>query len=296
MTKERDPYSRVYWRAIDDPKFARVWDDDHALSAWLRLLVAADMSWPASATLYHGIRRSALKVLCDVGLVDMQTAGRYRIHGLDKERAARSETGRTAANIRHHGTADGFPPHTDADYARIAPALRPHSDPETTPFPPVSSTNGDAPALRPHPVSNADGMPSKAEQSNSRAKQEQSTSRAPDRHGLPHITATSQEVAEDITGRPILTAGEKQLTEWDRLVEDHGEDKVAAAFRRVAGGGRLTYRQLVWDAVKDLEPFAKPVQIEDARKADESEKAFDRRVAATRERNAEMRKAMGYDA
>jgi hypothetical protein len=141
MAKIKRPYSRVYWEALDDPKFAHVWDDDHALAAWLRLLVAADMAWPASATLYHGVRRPAIRKLCDVGLVDMQTSGRYRIHGLDKEREARSEEARTAANIRHHGTADGFPPHTDTDYAR------------------------NAPAVRPHPVGNAEGMPSQDEQS-----------------------------------------------------------------------------------------------------------------------------------
>jgi hypothetical protein len=126
MTKIKRPYSRVYWEALDDPKFAHVWDDDHALAAWLRLLVAADMSWPASATLYHGVRRQAVRLLCDVGLVDMQTAGRYRIHGLDKEREVRSEWAATAARARHSGNADG---------------------------------------MRSQPERNAEGMPSKAEQS-----------------------------------------------------------------------------------------------------------------------------------
>jgi hypothetical protein len=172
MTKERDPYSRVYWRAIDDPKFARVWDDDHALSAWLRLLVAADMAWPASATLYHGIRRSALRLLCDVGLVDMQTGGRYRIHGLDKERAARSETGRAAANVRHHGRADAPPAHTDADYARSADALRPH------------------------PVSSADGMPSKDEQSRAEQRRDE-TRRDSGYTGSPSL----------VDGRPLRPVG-----------------------------------------------------------------------------------------
>lgn len=141
MTKARDPYSRVYWRAIDDPKFARVWDDDHALSAWLRLLVAADMAWPASATLYHGVRRAALRVLCDVGLVDMQAGGRYRIHGLDKEREARARAASSAAAARWN---DDEPPH---------PA-------------------GNAEGMRPHPPSNPPRMPSQDEQS--RAEQEQS--------------------------------------------------------------------------------------------------------------------------
>jgi len=133
MTKVTRPYSRVYWEALDDPKFATVWDDDHNLSAWLRLLVAADMAWPASASLYHGVRRQALTVLCDVGLVDMQTSGRYRIHGLDKERTARARQASSAAAARWDGDE---PPH---------PA-------------------GNADGMRPHPMSNPPRMPSQDEQ------------------------------------------------------------------------------------------------------------------------------------
>lgn len=124
--KEKRPYSRVYHEAIDDPKFGKVWDDDHALAAWLRLLVAADMAWPASATLYHGIRKAALKALTDAGLVDMQTGGRYRIHGLDKERNARSDAARRAANFLHHGNADGVPAPSDEDWEEDADAVHPH--------------------------------------------------------------------------------------------------------------------------------------------------------------------------
>lgn len=141
MTKTRRPYSRVYWEAIDDPKFAHVWDDDHALAAWLRLLVAADMAWPASATLYHGVHRGALKRLCEVGLVDMQTGGRFRIHGLDKERAARARQASDAAAARWE---DDEPPN---------PA-------------------GNADGMRPHPPSRPPRMPSQDEQS--RAGDEQS--------------------------------------------------------------------------------------------------------------------------
>ena len=139
MTKPLRPYSRVYWQCVDDERFAHVWDDDRALAAWLRLLVAADMAWPASATLYHGIRPASLRTLVDAGLVDMQTAGRYRIHGLDKERLSRADDARSSANIRWHGRAEGLPSHTDDDYARSADALPSH------------------------PVSNAERMPSRDE-------------------------------------------------------------------------------------------------------------------------------------
>lgn len=108
MTKPQRPYSRVYWEAIDDPKFASVWDDDAALSCWLRLLLAADMAWPASAALYHGIKARPFGVLVDAGLVDPQAGSRFRIHGLDAERAARSRGGSLGADGRWH---NDEPPH-----------------------------------------------------------------------------------------------------------------------------------------------------------------------------------------
>lgn len=121
-------YCRVYWAAIDDPKFVRVWDDDGALACWLRLLVYADMAWPASASLYHGIRKVSLAILTDAGLVDPQSGNRYRIHGLDAERSARSESARNAAAMRWHSA-------------------------------------GNAETMQSHPIGNAETMPSRAEQS-----------------------------------------------------------------------------------------------------------------------------------
>ena len=98
MTKVLRPYSRVYWEAIDDPKFATVWDDDACLAWWLRLLVTADMAWPASATL-PAVPRKVLDSLTkplpehESGLVDIQGRGRFRIHGLDRERLSRGRRG-----------------------------------------------------------------------------------------------------------------------------------------------------------------------------------------------------------
>jgi hypothetical protein len=73
--------------------------------------------------------------------------------------------------------------------------------------------------------------------------------------GLPHLDPVTAGVGEQITGRGVLAAGAKQLTELDRLIEAHGPDAVQAAMRRVANGGRLEWRQLVWGIVKDLEPI-----------------------------------------
>jgi hypothetical protein len=36
---ERAPYSRVYWAIIDDPKFKSIYDDNHHLASWMRLLL-----------------------------------------------------------------------------------------------------------------------------------------------------------------------------------------------------------------------------------------------------------------
>lgn len=98
---ERAAYSRVYWSIIDDPKFATVYDDDHRLATWLRLLLAADQAWPASANLPFGVRKASVAVLCSVGLIDV-TGTRYRVRGLDAERQRRKEwaTSRGASGDR----------------------------------------------------------------------------------------------------------------------------------------------------------------------------------------------------
>lgn len=247
MTAAQDPYSRVYWRAVDDPKFVDVWDDDRALATWLRLLVYADMAWPASGSLYHGIHRPSLEKLVRVGLVDVQGSTRYRIHGLDKEREQRSTHARGAAVARHE-----------------QPASNPRASGE-------------------HPVSSAQGMPSQAEQS--KDKQSTQVRALPDispEDGLPHIGEETQKVGERLTGRGILSAGDKQLTELDRLIEDHGEAKVQAAMSAVADGKQMTWRQLIWGAMKRLEPI--PV----ASRKDDVEEENRARWAKERERTRQM--------
>lgn len=86
---ERAGYSRVYWTIVDDPKFVTIYDNDRHLSAWLRMLLIADQSHPASAHLPRNVRQSSVQALVDAGLVDLQPSHRYRIHGLDAERERR---------------------------------------------------------------------------------------------------------------------------------------------------------------------------------------------------------------
>lgn len=86
---ERAAYSRVYWSIVDDPKFESIYDDDRHLATWLRLLLIADQAHPASANIPHGTRRASVTALANAGLLDLGTASRYRIHGLDAERERR---------------------------------------------------------------------------------------------------------------------------------------------------------------------------------------------------------------
>jgi hypothetical protein len=95
-------YARVYHAIVDDPKFVTVYDVDAALATWLRLLIIADQAWPSSAILPGNAKQRTVKLLADAGLVDLQPGWRYRIHGLDAEREARSEKARNAAAKRWH--------------------------------------------------------------------------------------------------------------------------------------------------------------------------------------------------
>jgi hypothetical protein len=101
MTAQSDPYVRVYYRIIDDPKFESVFEDDRALATWLRLLLTADATYPAPAPMPIGSDRKAVQKLVDVELVDLLPNHRYRMHGLAAEREQRSEHGRKAALARH---------------------------------------------------------------------------------------------------------------------------------------------------------------------------------------------------
>lgn len=253
--KERDPYSRVYWRAIDDPKFANVWDDDHALAAWLRLLVAADMAWPASATLYHGIRRSALKALTDAGLVDMQTGGRYRIHGLDRERNARSDAARRAANVLHHGNADGVPPPGDEDYPEDADALRPHD---------LGSAGR-----------SAEMVPSRAEQSKDETRRDETSKSNGAR--TPADAFDVMLLVEDLTRHRFGYREGHQI--HDTLVadvENHGAPAIAERYRafRATAPGPVDAAQLVFGVHNALHPLVRSKPLTDQERKDAEMAAY----------------------
>jgi len=97
---DSDPYSRHYWRLVDDPKFAEIFDDDHHYATWSRLLMLADQAWPASAHVPISVRRASLSKLSEVGLIDLLPKGRFKMHGLDYERRKRAEHAKVAAAVR----------------------------------------------------------------------------------------------------------------------------------------------------------------------------------------------------
>jgi len=100
MTGGGRPYARLYLDLVDDPKFAGIYEDDRHLAAFVRLLMIAEASWPASAILPALCRRVSIAALATAGLIDLLPGQRYRVHGLDAERQRRTDHARTAADRR----------------------------------------------------------------------------------------------------------------------------------------------------------------------------------------------------
>lgn len=97
---ERSPYSRVYWTIRNDDRLATIYPNDAHLAAWLRLLIAADMAWPAPADIPASIRRPSLRALCDAGIIELLPSGLFHFHGLDTERGRRREAAQASAGYR----------------------------------------------------------------------------------------------------------------------------------------------------------------------------------------------------
>lgn len=130
MTAQNDPYVRVYYRIIDDPKFDGVYDNDASLATWLRLLLAADAMYPAPATLPRSVKPAALERLVKAELVDLLPGDRYRLHGLKGERERRQDQARKAARKRWDDTgpdADAMPEQSGSNAPASEPAM--HSAP-----------------------------------------------------------------------------------------------------------------------------------------------------------------------
>ena len=121
-------YVRVYYRITDDPKFADIYGDDRHLATWLRLLIVADGMWPVAPPVPRTVRKPSLSALVRAGLVDLMPQDCYRIHGLDAERAMRSQSGRNAAAMRWDSKRT---PPTDADPMLVRDRVRVRAESES---------------------------------------------------------------------------------------------------------------------------------------------------------------------
>lgn len=97
---ERAPYSRIYWTVRSDDRLATIYPDDRHLATWVRLLIAADMAWPAPADVPSTARRASLAALEAAGVIELLPGGLFRFHGLDTERGKRADAARTSAGYR----------------------------------------------------------------------------------------------------------------------------------------------------------------------------------------------------
>lgn len=229
MTAQADPYVRVYYRIIDDERFATVYDDDARLALWLRLLLIADGTYPAPAPIPAGIRRAAFTHLVDVGLVDLAPGGRFRIHGMEAERGGRAAKAAAAAKTRWGKTPSP------------ANAVHPHS---------TSSANAFGVASDVSMHSNASG---RVGSDRSGADRSGAVADARD-----DGTWQMCQLVEDLTGRPNgFGAGSKVLDTLRADVDQLGVERVEAALRahRASSRSPMDAAVLVYGAHRSLIPM-----------------------------------------
>lgn len=124
MRPAEEKYVRVYYSICDDEKFATVYPDDRLLATWLRLLMLADSTYPASAPLPRSAAPKAIARLAELRIIDLR-GDHFRVHGLDAERERRAEAGRVGASGRWSKTdATAMRPHSDRNATASGGALR----------------------------------------------------------------------------------------------------------------------------------------------------------------------------
>jgi hypothetical protein len=97
VTKDRDPYSRYYWRFADE--FPSVYRDDALFAGFMRLLALSDATYPAAAPIPRWIDEDVLRGLEDAGVV-LLANDCFRMKGQQKERRRRSKQGKAGAKAR----------------------------------------------------------------------------------------------------------------------------------------------------------------------------------------------------
>jgi hypothetical protein len=238
-----EPFSRIYHRLADE--FPQVYDSPD-LAGYVRLLVAADQSWPTSARWAGLVSKATLGRLVSSSLVILD-GSRYRIRGLDRERESRSQSASHAARSRWSDA----PRNADGNATRNA-------------------------------TRNAETMPSREEKSREETRRDEHIARArldESRDGLPHLTPQVQEAVERVMGRPITTASDKVLTSLDELVERHGVPTVTRTMADIAASGKTSWPEVVFGSRNALQPIpGSPDSKAERERAEQS--AHDRRKAA----------------
>jgi hypothetical protein len=276
MPAPKREYSRLYHDLVDDPMFADVYTDDGVFGLWSRLLIEADKAWPTSASLPLGVNKGRLQRLVTAGLVVVAGA-RFRVRGMDKERAARSDHGRRGADGRWHapgddeqsgaatgGDDDGMPPHPSSN----ASAMRVH---------PASIHR----AMRVHPSGNAHGMPSKDEKRREETRQEEQeqSARSPDSLSDEEHVADAMAEASGLHFPVASRNGDRLMA----MVKRSGLAAVLSTISLVSQDlGPYADQAHLVNRVADYlnaAPKANPVAVEDRAKHERRVEATSRRIA-----------------
>ena len=93
-------FSKVYHDIRSDRRFAEVYRDDNAFALWVRLLIAANESWPDPGPIPRSTKPGALALLVESRLIVLVGRDEFRVHGLDRERKTRRLAAVKANQVR----------------------------------------------------------------------------------------------------------------------------------------------------------------------------------------------------
>jgi len=122
-------YVQLPHRIAEDPKYAGIYGDDHRLAEYVRLLWAADRSFPAHPKLPRGADQPTVDAMAAVGLIVLGSNDTYVIPEVDALRSRLAEAAHQA------GIASGESRRDPTEGERAVP------DPGNAPFP-FSATEG----------------------------------------------------------------------------------------------------------------------------------------------------------
>ena len=255
MTDSRK-HSRIYHEVMDDPKFDGIREDVRHFGTWALLLVVADMAWPASAYMPPVPKRS-VDELVERGLVETYSGGRYRIHGLDRERGKRSAQTAEAGRARASSA------------LRVAGRFTSGS---------TSVRTSDSPATAGTPHQRHTSLVEK-----SREEQRKDEQDAP----APGLTDALTWLSHH--GCLYLSPGSRLFVRLEGVLRRHPIADVLALWEKIAAQGVVGERNYIFAAedALDARPDLRAIGAEE--RADEEERQRQRRVEANERQLAEYR-------